>query len=345
MMQCSYMRTSKLRKRAHDTHAHRHFLEGFCVNMKAFISYSHRDESALDRLHTHLAMLRREKRIDEWYDREILAGGDVDDDIAAQLEKCDVFLALVSPDFLHSNYCYEREMLRAIERHEAGDLRIIPIIVEPCDWKASPLQRFKALPKDGKPISEWTNENTAYLDIVAELRRIIQYELEEQQPTQLESTSPTEVAGPSKYRVRRDFDEIDRGDFRRTAFQEISDYFERSITEIDQIDGLRGRFHEAGPQGFTCTVVNQMLDSRGEAHITVRLSSGAGGFGDISYSFTENAAENTANGWFSVGSNDYDLYLCGNSFGRIGEKKQMSPQNAAEALWGEFLDNTGISYD
>lgn len=313
--------------------------------MKVFISYSHRDESALERLHTHLAMLRRDNMIDEWYDREILAGADIDEDISAQLERCDVFLALVSPDFLFSDYCYEREMQRAIERHEAGELRVIPIIIEPCDWKASPLQRFKALPKDGKAISEWTNENAAYLDIVAELRRIIEYELVIQQPTHLESTSLTDVAAPSKYRVRRAFDEIDRGDFRRAAFKEISDYFERSITEIEQIDGLRGRFHEAGPQGFTCTIVNQMLDSKGEAHITVRLSSGEGGFGDISYSFTENAAENTANGWFSVESNDYDLYLSGTSFMQTGEEKQMSAQNVAEVLWEEFLSNAGISYD
>jgi len=313
--------------------------------MKAFISYSHRDEPALDRLHTHLAMLRREKGIDEWYDREILAGGDVDEEIATQLEKCGVFLALVSPDFLHSNYCYEREMQRAIKRHEAGELRIVPIIVEPCDWKASPLRRFKALPKDGKPISEWTNENAAYLDIVAELRRITQYELDAEPSARPESTSHSDVAPHSKYRVRRDFDEIDRGDFRRTAFQEISDYFEKSITEIDHIDGLRGRFHKAGPQSFTCTVVNQMLDRRGNTHITVHLSAGAGSLGDIYYSFRENAPENTANGGFNVESNDYDLFLRWNSFVQTGEDKQMSPQNAAEALWGQFLGNAGISYD
>jgi len=268
--------------------------------MKTFISYSHRDESALERLHTHLAMLRREKKIDEWYDREILAGSDINEDITAQLETCNIFLALLSPDFLHSDYCYEREMQRAIERHEAGELRIIPIIIEPCDWKASPLQRFKALPKDGKPISEWTNENAAYLDIVAELRRIIQNELSAQKPMEYQFTSSTEESTSSKYRVRRDFDEIDRGDFSRAAFKEISDYFERSIAEIDQIDGLRGRFNETGPQSFTCTVVNKMLDNKVQAHITVRLSSGSGSFGDITYSFTENAPENIANGWFSV---------------------------------------------
>lgn len=85
----------------------------------------------LQRLHVHLAMLRRDGGISEWYDREIRAGGDIDREVSIHLEACDIFLALLSQDFLNSKYCYEKEMARAIERHEAGDLVIVPIILEP----------------------------------------------------------------------------------------------------------------------------------------------------------------------------------------------------------------------
>jgi TIR domain len=139
----------------------------------AFISYSHRDEVALQSLITHLAMLRREGSIAEWFDQKILAGGEIDQEVSRQLDKCDLFLPLLTPDFLASNYCYETEMQRAIERHESGEMHIVPLVIEPCDWKASPLKRFKALPRDGKPVAEWTNKNNAYLDIVTELRRLI----------------------------------------------------------------------------------------------------------------------------------------------------------------------------
>ena len=106
---------------------------------QAFISYSHRDEKALERLHTHLATLRREGKITAWYDREILAGDDIDSAIGSNLTKSQIFLALVSPDFLASNYCYEQEMAKALERHAECSLRVVPIIVEPCDWKTTPL--------------------------------------------------------------------------------------------------------------------------------------------------------------------------------------------------------------
>ena len=111
--------------------------------MKAFVSYSHRDDWARERLHTHLEMLRRDGQINDWYDREILAGIDIDEEISEQLESCRLFLPLVSPDFLASRYCYEREMMRALERHDAGEVRVVPIIIEPCDWTNSPLKKTK----------------------------------------------------------------------------------------------------------------------------------------------------------------------------------------------------------
>ena len=141
--------------------------------MKAFISYSHTDEQRRKRLGTHLAVLGREGRIEEWFDRKILAGSPVDAEIDERLEWCELFLPLVSPDFLASDYCYEREMSIALERHSANDARVVPIIIEPCDWRHTPLGELKAVPRDGKPVALWDNENHAFLDVVTELRRIV----------------------------------------------------------------------------------------------------------------------------------------------------------------------------
>jgi len=316
--------------------------------MRAFISYSHRDRDALDRLHTHLASLRREGRIDAWFDREILAGGEIDEEIERELETCDLFLLLVSPDFLASDYCVESEMRRALERHESGEARVVPIIVEPCDWTSGPLRRLKAVPQDGKPISEWTNANNAYLDVVRELRRILESE-------EADGTDAAEPAAPAagseppvgarRYRVQRDFDEIDRSAYRDAAFATIRDYFERATAEIDTIEDIRGRFVSYSPASFGCTIVNRARD-RSTAHITVHNRSGHTGLGDIFYSFQENAPPNTANGAFNVESDEYELFLSGAMMrfsGRDDEKYM--PQEAAEQLWTEFLQQAGVTYE
>ncbi|UEM04728.1 toll/interleukin-1 receptor domain-containing protein [Skermanella rosea] len=308
--------------------------------MKAFISYSHKDSWALDRLHTHLAVLRREGQIETWFDRDILAGSELDHEISEQLEVCDLFLLLVSPDFLASAYCYEREMARALERHEASEARVVPIIVEPCDWRASPLHKLKALPHDAKPVVEWTNQNTAFLNIVTELRRLVP----QNEPGQAPPAQPVRVRTDApRYRVKRDFDEIDRSDFRTGAFEAIRSYFDSATNEINQVDGLRARFASLGPNSFGCTLVNRGMD-RGTAHITVHSRAGNIGLGDIFYSFSENAPPNTANGSFNIEADDYDLFLKSGAFGFGGSDERVSPEQAAERLWTEFLDQAGVSH-
>lgn len=312
--------------------------------VKAFISYSHRDSAALDRLHVHLASLKREGRIAAWYDRDILAGSELDAEIAEQLESCELFLLLVSPDFLASDYCVEREMSRALERHDAQEARVVPIIIEPCDWKSSPLRKLKAVPRDGKPISDWTNPNTAYLDVVQELRRILDQDTQDALPAPTApEKQPTLEARPAerRYRAKRDFDDIDKAEYREQAFQTIKAYFKSAIEELDSVEGLRGRFRDYSDTSFGCVIVNRGL-GRGTAHLTVHSGRGGRSLGDIYYSFAEDADDGSANGWFNVEGDEYELFLKG-AVSFMHQERRLTPEAAAEALWSEILEHAGIS--
>jgi hypothetical protein len=72
-----------------------------------------------------------------------------------------------------SEYCYDLEMQRAMERHQAGTARVIPIILRPTDWKDTPFSKLQALPKDGKPITTWENQDEAFLNVVQSIRKAI----------------------------------------------------------------------------------------------------------------------------------------------------------------------------
>jgi hypothetical protein len=312
--------------------------------MRAFISYAHSDGAMLDRLHAHLAMLRRDGTLSQWYDRDIMAGGDINKEVAKELSRCQLFLALASPDFLNSQYCYETEMTNAIRRHDAGEIIIVPVILEPCDWLSSPLARFKALPRDGKAISAWTNQNTAFLDVVNELRRLASSAglTEPGVPTSAPSKG---VAGTPKYRVKHSFDQIDRDNFRVDAYEVIRDYFDKSTRELDGVEGLRGRYQSMGPVSFTCAVVNQMMrnSQSGTASITVHAG-GRLGLGDIYYSHEANSSDNRSNGSFRIDADDYHLYLRADFFDMSESRRTWSPQEAANRLWEELLGRAGITY-
>ena len=245
--------------------------------MIVLISYAHEDDAFLDLLHKHLAMLRREGVITEWFDRKILPGGEIDNEISEKLETCELFFPLVSADFLSSSYCYDAEMTRALERQRAGELRIVPIIVRPCDWISSPLARFKALPRDGKAVSTWSDKDEALLNIVEGLREVLTQEKTEASGEEARMSSDHQPE-TRKYRVHRNFNEIDRGNYRDQSFREIRAYFDASATELNRLPEIRTQISSEGPKSFSCTIVNVAQHGR-TARISIHARGDRIGFG------------------------------------------------------------------
>src|SRR2546423_10920382 len=106
--------------------------------IEVFCSYAHADKRWWKKLDTHLSMLERQGLISTWFDRQIIAGTDWKQDLDTHLNRASVILLLISSDFLASDFCYSVEMKRALERHQAGEARVIPILVRPVDWKGAP---------------------------------------------------------------------------------------------------------------------------------------------------------------------------------------------------------------
>ena len=108
-----------------------------------------------------------------WHYRKITAGKDVDKEIDLHLHDADLVLLCVSNDFIDSNYCYNIEMAKALERDKRGECRVIPIMLRPCDVKGTPLDKPLTLPKHRKPITKWGNRDEACLDVVEGIRAVI----------------------------------------------------------------------------------------------------------------------------------------------------------------------------
>jgi hypothetical protein len=111
--------------------------------LMVFASYSHKDEALHDELAKHLKPLEREGVIRPWHDRKISAGREFGTEIDNVLEKAEIILLLISPDFVASDYCWSREMARSMERHESGEARVIPVILRPVDWHKTPFGKLR----------------------------------------------------------------------------------------------------------------------------------------------------------------------------------------------------------
>ncbi|MBN8564364.1 MAG: SUMF1/EgtB/PvdO family nonheme iron enzyme [Leptolyngbya sp. UWPOB_LEPTO1] len=142
--------------------------------VNVFVSYSHEDEPLRAELGKHLSSLRRSRAIAEWHDRKIDAGAEWAKEIDRNLKSADVILLLISPAFIHSDYCSSVELTQAMEQHEAGTACVIPIILRACDWENEPFAKLQAYPKNAKPVTSSENRDEAFLDIVRGVRGAVQ---------------------------------------------------------------------------------------------------------------------------------------------------------------------------
>src|SRR6266536_3324950 len=152
--------------------------------VKIFLCYAHEDEMLLKQLKKHLKPLERQGLIEIWYDREIKAGTVWKHEISQHLNDAQIILLLVSPDFINSEYCYGTELKRALERHESGGARVIPVIGRPVYWQGI-LGHLQTLPRDGIPITDpyWHDQDRALHSVVEGLRQIVMYQLSSPQPS------------------------------------------------------------------------------------------------------------------------------------------------------------------
>jgi hypothetical protein len=142
--------------------------------IRVFYSYSHEDEVLRGDLVNALALLRRQGHIAPWHDRMIGAGDEWKGEIDKNLEEAQLILLLISSSFLASDYCYDIEMKRAIERHDRGEAKVIPVILRQCDWQGAPFGKLQALPKDGNAVTSWANKDEAWTDVAKGIRRAVE---------------------------------------------------------------------------------------------------------------------------------------------------------------------------
>jgi TIR domain len=141
--------------------------------IEVFFSYARADEKLRRTLETHLSLMQRQGLIGGWSNRQVVAGADSGAEIDAHLNAARIILLLVSPDFLASDYCWGVEVKRALERHQAGEARVIPIILRPVDWLGAPFGRLEPLPQDGKPVTSWASRDQAFADIAQGIRQAL----------------------------------------------------------------------------------------------------------------------------------------------------------------------------
>lgn len=313
-----------------------------------FFSYSHKDEALRDQLETHLALLKNQGLIESWHDRRISAGSEVDESISAAMERANVILLLVSADFMASAYCYSREMKRAMERHEAREARVIPVILRDCDWHTAPFGKLLAAPRDGKPVTLWSDIDQAMADVAKQIRRIV----EEQSAPAVRAAAglaarthpdadrrPADAGLPrsSNLRLKKEFTEQDQDAFLREGFEHIARFVEGSLKAIAERNaGVEGVFERIDSRRFTA-----VLYAKGKAvsECSVRLEGMGRRINGIAFSNNASAQSGSFNEMLSVEAASQAMFFkpMGMQMGSARDT-HLSAEGAAEFLWELLIE-------
>jgi tetratricopeptide (TPR) repeat protein len=141
--------------------------------LKLFYCYAREDKALRDELDIHLRSLKRQNLVTSWYDGEISPGSEWEKEIDAQLRAAHLILLLVTPHFMASDYCYGVEMEKALQRHQDGTARVIPIILRRTNWEDAPFSTLQVLPPDAKPVIQWPDRDEAFWNITVGIKKAI----------------------------------------------------------------------------------------------------------------------------------------------------------------------------
>lgn len=138
-----------------------------------YASQDKRDKRMAVQLKNHLSLLERNQLITVWDSSSISPGYEREQELGKLLDNAQIILLLVSASFLASHYCYKKEMLQAIERHERKEARVIPVIIRSTHWEEPPLDKLEPLPASAKPIAKWEPQDDGFKNVVDGIRQVI----------------------------------------------------------------------------------------------------------------------------------------------------------------------------
>jgi hypothetical protein len=148
-------------------------------SFQVFLSFASEGESLKNKLEKHITNLKRQGLIIIKDRCSLQAGTEIDVQVEKYINESRIILLLISPDFLGSDQYYS-ELEKAIERHQEGIARVIPIILRAVEWESTPLRNFKILPTGACPITKWDDQDEAFRDVIKGIREVVE-ELVKQQ--------------------------------------------------------------------------------------------------------------------------------------------------------------------
>lgn len=134
---------------------------------KFVVVFDHADLAHFQTLNRHLFILKANKKIRLYQVHEAL-GQDIYARAESELNDADYVLALITSNIFNDGAWYEL-IMKALQTGK----RVIPVRIEKFDIEGSGLEKLKSLPTMNRSVSDFPNIDSAFADIVAEIKKVV----------------------------------------------------------------------------------------------------------------------------------------------------------------------------
>lgn len=308
---------------------------------KAFIAYARTDKEMVARLRTHLAGLKHAEKLETWFDGEITVGEPWEERISNELNRSNIVILCVSADFLASKYVQTVEMPRALERNQAGQCQVLPVILKPCAWQEHPFARLQVTPEGGKPVTKYTDQEEAWTEVIQAIHKTIEPVPSHSNSLPLTESAPIPEGAPAK-RFHQTPSDHDIDKFVLETIAGIRQYFQASIKNLENANpGWKGEIRTMGNDAFEATIYDAHGQRKAHCGIFRALALGIHS-PTIGYNESGVGDRNTSNDQLSLGQErkgptlDWQSFMSG-IFSQAD--KNMDIAQAGKHLWKQFTQH------
>jgi hypothetical protein len=134
----------------------------------------------------YVSNLKRLYQLETWPCCQINPGENRETVMDEYLYTADLLLLLISPAFMHSDYCYNKEMKPALLHHVSGNARALPIFLRSVHWRDASCSSIHMLPS----VTCWHHRDDTFYATTLGIAEILQ----ELSPGRDGSGSPKEIS-------------------------------------------------------------------------------------------------------------------------------------------------------
>ena len=131
------------------------------------------DKKLVNKLERHLATMQRQSLITTWNKGKMAPGGDEKSEMSIHMNRAKVILLMVSADFMALHYLDGTEVEQAMEKRKTGTV-VIPVLLRPTDYKGAPFEGITPLPRNRKPVTEWSSTDSAFYEVSLGIRQVVE---------------------------------------------------------------------------------------------------------------------------------------------------------------------------